>query len=96
MAKVLTVATNVRCIHNFDITFASNATLRVGGSPVVRATDLPSIRCANPQTKCTTMVLTSSLAMTDGGAAVVLQTGLATNLGLCTISDPANDLLQSV
>jgi hypothetical protein len=96
-AKVLTTGSTVKCFHGFDVTFVSQATLRVGGNQVVRAIDLPSTTIAcTAQQKCLTIdAHQASTTLSDGGSPVVLVTGLKTNIGLCTGINAAHDLLQA-
>ena len=98
MADVLTTAYTVLCPHNGPITFTSTATLVVDGSPVVRMTDLtvPPAKIVCPvQAKCVSITGKASTTMFDGTTAVVLLTGLKTDLGTCTVTPPLNLLLDA-
>jgi hypothetical protein len=93
---VLTNASAVQCPHGFDVTFASTATLRAGGHPVVRAVDLAAavFKCA-VQTKCVAIARSqTSTVLRDAGSPVVLAAGLATNINDCVVS-AAHDVLQA-
>jgi hypothetical protein len=97
-AKVLTTGSTVKCLHGGAITFTSSATLRVGGQPVVRASDvlLATIVCP-ASTKCARMLAPppTSTVLRDTGSPVVLATTLATNLGSCTIENVGHELLET-
>jgi len=99
MAKVLTTSSSVKCPHGFIITFTSTASLRVGGAPVVRASDLEGavIGCT-AQSKCVSIaaapLTTTSSLLQDGGSPVVLVTAVRTNINACEV-EPGHDLLQT-
>jgi len=85
--SVLTTAAVVTCPHNFPIAFAPTGVLKVGGAAVVRTSDLTTavLSCTN-QSKCTTVMTSSPSTALKDGDAVVLATGLKTDIGSVQVS----------
>lgn len=94
--QVLTTGSTVTCPHQLAITFTSSAALHVGSKSVVRSSDIANaVLACTADTKCTKIDQSSSSEIVrSDGEAVVLASGLATNIGPCTVV-AGHDLLQT-
>ena len=83
----ITVGSTVSCPHGFKITLTGSSRLTIDGKDVITATTVATAAIAcTAQSKCTVIKKsTSSILLTVDNAAVVLGSGLETNIGAATV-----------